>query len=149
MSENELIWLTNPVCEPFATVTLICTVDKLFPTNSNSTRPFAIPDNSTKLEAVALTPKLPRPADRFSAICPAIIPLSKVTLALRPLAVVTETGPPNCVRLVGKALEAYTETLLFALSGKPAPDKEITSKPSVVFLVTLAPEKPSLDAVGK
>ena len=149
MSENELIWLIKPICEPFDTVVLICTVDKLFPTNSNSTRPFAIPDNSTKLEAVALIPKLLRPVDRFSAICPAIIPLSKVTLALRPLAVVTETGPASCVRFVGKALEAYMETLLSIPSGKPAPDKEITSRPSVVFLVTLAPEKPSLDDVGK
>ena len=121
----------------------------MFPTNSNSTRPFAIPDNSTKLEAVALIPKLLRPVDRFLAICPAIIPLSKVTLALWPLVVVTETGPASCVLFVGKALEAYTATLLLILSGKPAPDKEMTSSPSVVFLVTLAPEKPSFDDVGK
>ena len=98
---------------------------------------------------MALIPKRLRPVDRFLAICPAIIPLSKVTLALRPLAVVTETGPTNCVRFVGKALDAYTETLLLILSGKPAPDKEMTSRPSVVFLVTLAPEKPSFDDVGK
>ena len=69
---------------------------------------------------MALIPKLLRPVDRFSAICPAIIPLSKVTLALRPLAVVTETGPPNCVRLVGKALEELnTETLFYKVKQKP------------------------------
>ena len=105
-SEKEFILSTSSACEPFVILALTCKPSKLLPNSSNSTRPSDIPDNSTKFEAVTPIPNRPKSFDNCSAICPAIIPLSKSTLILWPLDVATITGLVNCVRVSGNVFAA-------------------------------------------